>query len=133
MPCTVITPEKHVVKDTPVARFFRRALGVEDIITFYHMETGQWILAYWVNKLGNIVDEIDDLGTHFELVTPEFVDMVRSGWGGINWAEKKKWFLAKHKEKITKDNEASIQDQDRWDWAKKRSGKIPYLVQPPTG
>ena len=60
MAMTVIDPRKHVVKDTPVARQFRRLLKTDDIVTFFSLETGQWVLGYWANKLGKVVDEIED-------------------------------------------------------------------------
>lgn len=134
MSLTIISPEKHVLKDTPATRFFRRILKTEDIITFFSVESGQWILAYWVNRIGRVVDEIDDLGTNFEKITPELTHQIRTCWGEVDWAAKKKFLLSKNNEKLKNDQEELIQDQERWDWAKKKlNGKIPYLIKTPTG
>lgn len=134
MSLTVISPQKHVLKDTPTSRMFCRILGTDDMVTFFNLETGEWILAYWVNRLGRVVDEIEDLGASFEKLNPALVHQIRTCWGHVDFKKKKARLLSKHHDKIRKSQEDILQDQDRWDWAKKRlNGKVPYFFKIPVG
>jgi len=131
MSFTIIRNDKHVVKKTIASNFFSRALKCRDIMTFFHLETGQWILGCWLHKNSKVVEEIEDLGPHMEAMSdPSFVKMIRQGWGGVDWKALKRRYLHREKEKITKEAEEIIQDQDRWDWAKKKNPRvpIPYMV-----
>jgi len=136
MSLTAIRPSVHVVKDTPVARMFRRRIGFDDIMTFWSAETGQWILAYWLNRRLNLVEEMEDLGMVFEKVTPELVQSIVSCWKRVDWGKKKKLLLAKQRDLTRKQNEALLADQERWDWMKKKCeehGKnpLPYAYGTP--
>jgi hypothetical protein len=131
---TVLNPRIHLVKDTSVAKFFRRKLREEDVLTFWHSQTGQWILAFWVHRGNRIVEEIEDLGPSFEAVSPGFVQMIVSGYGAVNFKEKKKRILSRQKDRIRKQNEAIMEDQERWDWLKKKTkdkSPIPYAFSTP--
>lgn len=117
---TVINPSKHVVKDTPTAKLFRRKLNFPDMLTFWNGETGEWILAYWVSKKQHLVDEMEDLGMAFEKVTPDFVKMIVTCWKTVNWKVKKERLLSKEKTRVRKESESIVDQQERYDWAKKR-------------
>jgi hypothetical protein len=133
---TIITPSKHVVKDTSTAKLFRRRLNFEDILTFWNAETGQWVLAYWVDKPRRIVDEMDDLGMSFEKVTPDLISMVVTCWKTVNWKAKKQRLVSKEADRIRKEVDTIQEEQRRWDWAKKQleaQGKkpLPYVFKSP--
>jgi hypothetical protein len=133
---TIIDPGKHVVKDTPTARIFRRLLGFEDIFTFWHGELGEWILAYWVDERRRLCDEMEDLGMGFEKVTPELVQMIVTCWKPINWKAKKVRLISKEKDRVRKEVEKIQEEQSRWDWAKKRMTvrglkPVPYAFASP--
>jgi hypothetical protein len=133
MSTVFITPAKHILKETEIGRLFRRLLKFQDIFTYWNAETGQWILAYWVNRLGNIADEVEDLGMAMELVTPPFVKQIVDCWKPVDWRLKKKMILRRAKNFKTKKDEQIIQSQDTWDWAKKRLGDrapIPFGFMP---
>ena len=87
---TAIQPSRHLVKETPAAKMFRRRLGFPAIFTFWNGETGQWILAYWVDERRRLCDEVEDLGMAFELVTSEFVDMIVRCWNRGRWSREKR-------------------------------------------
>jgi len=132
MSVTVIDPRVHYVKETGVARFFRRRLRDPNLVTFWHGETGQWILAYWLDRRQKIVDEIEDLGPRFEEVTASFVQMIVSCYGKVDMGRTKKRLIGKHRERIQKQSESICEDQERWDWAKKRTKEkapLPYAFQ----
>jgi hypothetical protein len=120
MSLTHIDPMKHLVRETPVVKVFRRQLKFQDIITFWSIETGQWILAYWIDKKRKIVEEIDDLGVSFELVTPDLLRSITVCWRTVNWKAKKQRILSKEADRVRAQNDELIEDQSRWDWAKKR-------------
>lgn len=127
---THLRPSIHVVKDTTTARMFRRRLHFDDIITFFSLETGQWILAYWIDKRIRLVDEIEDLGANFELATQELVKQIAQCWGPINWKAKKVRLISKYKDRCRKEVDEVIENQERYDWLKKRMAQpIPYAFQ----
>ena len=117
---TIIRPDRHVVKDTPTARMFRRRLRFQDIFTFWNGETGEFILAYWVDKRRRICEEMEDLGMAFEKVTPELVRMIVTCWKPINWKVKKARLISKEKDRVRNEIDKIQEEQKRWDWAKKR-------------
>lgn len=117
---TIIRPDRHVVKDTPTARMFRRRLRFEDIFTFWNGETGEWILAYWVEKRRNLAEEMEDLGMAFEKVTPDLVDQIITCWKPVNWKEKKKRIITKEEDRVRGQIDRIQEEQRRWDWAKKK-------------
>lgn len=136
MSTTTIRPNIHVVKDTPVARMFRRRLKFDDIMTFWSAETGQWILGYWIDKRLQMVDEMEDLGMVFEKVTPELVQQIVTCWGSIDWKAKKKRLISKERDRIRTENDALMEQQERWDWAKKKladkgEAPLPYAFKTP--
>lgn len=127
---TFIRPSTHVVRDTFVAKMFRNRLRCPDIITFFSLDTGQWILAYWIEKRINMVDEVEDLGMAFELVTPELVKQIVQCWKPVNWKDKKRRLLARNRDKIQQGKDNQCEDQDRYDWLKKRMKKpVPYAFK----
>lgn len=129
MSLTLINPTVHVVKDTPVARLFRRVLHHEDVVTFFSLQTGQWILGYWIGGNKRMVEEMEDLGQAFEQVTPEFVKRITACWGGVDWKAKKRYLVGKQRDHIRKMQDEVRDQQDRWDWMKKRNkGQMPYTV-----
>lgn len=133
MSVVFITPEKHVVRETEVGRMFRRLLKFNDIFTYWNSETGQWILSYWVNRLGNVADEIEDLGPVMEGVCPTLVQQIVRCWKPVDWKLKKKMLLANQKRFLTKKAEQIVETQERYDWLKKRlrdKAPIPYAFVP---
>ena len=134
MSVTVLNSRIHLVKDTGTAKFFRRKLSEPDVMTFWHAETGQWVLAFWIHRGRRIVEEIEDLGPNFEAVSPGFVNMIVSGYGSVDFKQKKKRILSKNRDTIRKQNEKIYSDQERWDWLKKKTKDtqpIPYYYSTP--
>ncbi len=133
---TYIVPSRHVVRDTPTAKLFRRMLRFEDIFTFWNAETGQWVLAYWTEKKCRLCEEIEDLGMAFEQVTPEFVQMIVSCWKAVDWKAKKQRLISKERDRIRNENDNLADQQERWDWAKKKMinknlKPLPYVFATP--
>ena len=134
MSVTVLNPQVHLVKETPCASFFRRRLRDPNIMTFWHCQTGQWILAYWLHKGRRIVDEIEDLGPCFEAVTENFVRMIVSNYAGVDLSRHKRRLLSKQRSRILKQTEAIMESQEEWDWLKKRTAdkaSIPFYYNVP--
>ncbi len=134
MSITVLNPRVHLVKDTAAARFFRRRLSEPDVMTFWNSQTGMWVLAFWMHKGKRIVEELEDLGPNCEAVTPAFVDMIVGAYGPVDFSKKKKRILSRNLTAIRRQNEAIIQDQERWDWLRKKTKDtlpIPYAFSTP--
>ena len=134
MSLTMICPEVHVVRETPASVLFRRLLNFPDIFTFFNVITGEWCLAWWVNKLGRVAEELEDLGPAFEKVTPELVHQIRTCWKPVDWKKKKQYYQSRQKDRMTRANEKLIQDVERWNWLKKKTahkGPVPYAFIPP--
>lgn len=129
---TFLRPDVHVVRDTYHAKVFRRRLNCPDIVTFFSLETGMWILAYWINRRLRMVDEIEDLGSNFELITKELVQQIVQCWGTIDWGAKKERILSKFRDRERKQTDSLMEQQERWDWLKKRMDKpVPYAFSSP--
>lgn len=133
---TIIRPDRHVVKETPVAKMFRRRLGFPDMFTFWNGETGEWILSYWVDKRRRICEEMEDLGMAFEKVTPELVRMIVACWKPVNWRVKKARLISKERDRVRNEIEKIQEEQRVWDWSKKRMAArglqpVPYAFSSP--
>lgn len=133
---TVIRPDRHVIKETPVAKMFRRRLGFSDLFTFWNGETGQWVLAYWVDKRQRACEELEDLGMAFEKVTADFVKMIVTCWKPVNWKVKKARLISKERDRVRNEIDKIQEEQRRWDWAKKRMANkglkpLPYAFSSP--
>ncbi len=133
---TILQPSKHVLKDTPVARLFRRKLKFDDIVTFWNAETGEWVLGYWIEKRRHLVEEMEDLGMAFEKVTPEFVEMIVTCWKSVNWKAKKERLISKEKDRVRTEVDKIQDEQSKWNWAAKRLESkglrpIPYAFNAP--
>lgn len=134
MSLTVLNPRVHLVKDTGAAKFFRRRLSEPDVMTFWHSETGQWVLAFWVHRGKKIVEEIEDLGPNCEAVTPAFVEMIVQAYGPVDFSKKKKRVITKNLATIRKQQESVMEDQERFNWLKKRTkdkAPLPYAFNVP--
>lgn len=134
MSVTVIRPDRHVVKDTPAARLFRRRLKCPDILTFFNVETCQWILAYWVVRGRGMVEEIEDLGPTCELVCSDFVNAICQCWGPVDFRKKRQLILGRQRDRIRRQEEDIMEDQKRYDWAKKKlehRAPVPYAFYSP--
>ncbi len=134
MSLTVLNPRIHLVKDTSTARFFRRKLGESDVMTFWHSETGMWILAFWVHRGKRIVEELEDLGPNCEAVTPAFVKMIVESYGPVDFRKKKKHLLSRQKSRIQKQTDDIIEYQSKWSWLKtrtKETAPLPYAYSTP--
>lgn len=134
MSLTVLNPQVHLVKDTSTARFFRRKLHEPDVLTFWHSQTGMWILAFWVHKGKRIVEELEDLGPNCEAVTPGFVRMIVDAYGPVDFGKKKRAILSRQKSRIRKQTEDIVEYQEKWEWLKKRTKEkapIPYAYSTP--
>ena len=133
---TIIRPDRHVVKDTPTAKMFRRRLQFDDLFTFWNGETGEWVLAYWVDKRRRICEEMEDLGMAFEKVTPDLTKMIVHCWKPVNWKVKKARLISKERDRVRDEIEKIQEEQRRWDWAKKKLADkglkpLPYAFSSP--
>ena len=59
---TELKYSEHQVEDTEIVRFLRKELQDSSLVTFRNRETGNWVLAHWVDQSRNLVNEIDDIG-----------------------------------------------------------------------
>lgn len=57
-----VDPAVHHLQDTPFQRYIRKHMRDESLFTFRHARTGNWILAFWVNKLKGLLMELLVLG-----------------------------------------------------------------------
>lgn len=129
---TFLRPDIHTIRETPVARLFQRKLKCPDVFTFFNFETRQWILAYWINKNTRILDEVEDLGPNFELVTPELVQQIVGCWGAIDWKAKKKRLISNYNDRTRKQEDELMDSQDKYTWLQKRMGEpVPYVFRVP--
>lgn len=117
---TTIQPDRHVVKETPTAKLFRRRLHFEDLFTFWNAETGEWILAYWICKRQRLCEEMEDLGMAFEKVTPDLINMIVTCWKTVDWKVKKARLVSKERTRVRLEVEKIQEQQEQWNWAKRQ-------------
>jgi len=120
----------HFIRDTEAAKYLRRHLNDPDLITFFNAETGQYVLAYWVNRDRAIVDEIDDLGPNFEVMTHEFIRSLEESRRGTDPKELKRKLLRNAKRRTGRELERLEEHNDQYDWMKKRTADkapLPYM------
>lgn len=127
-----LSPDKYMIRDTEVAHHFSRELGCE-CVTYFFPETEQWILAVWLDRDKGLVEELEDLGTNFELLDRALAQKIKRGWGRRDVKEYKKQLMRRRAHRIFAKNEAIAADQERYDWLKKKTGEpIPYAFKAPT-
>lgn len=130
MSVLVINPVIHSVRETPVAKFFRRQLRDSSILTFWNAETEQWVLAHWLRR--GVVEEIEDLGSNFEWVTNDFVDMITGCYGHVDLGRTKKRLLARQQAQIQRQTDDIMEEQETWGWLRGKSKdkvRMPYMLQ----
>ncbi len=129
---TFLKPSVHVVKETPAAKLFRRRVHCPDILTFFSLETGQWILAYWISRKIRLVDEIEDLGANFELLNSELVNQISHCWGPVDWKAKKNRLISKLRDQERERDDTIVEHQERYNWLKEKMKRpIPYAFKSP--
>lgn len=132
MSLTVLDPRIHFVKDTHAARFFRRRLRCDDVLTFWNEVTKQWILGMWIHEGTRAVEEFEDLGPNMEAITDDFVDMIVGCYGTVDLQKTKSRLLSKNRDRIREQTDAIYEDQERWDWLRKQTqdkAPVPYVFQ----
>jgi hypothetical protein len=83
--------------------------------------------------LGQIADEIEDLGGMMEQLTPQLVKQIVDCWKPVDWGKKKKMILARQANFLRKQTEELIEENNRYKWAQKRVASrapIPYAYCP---
>ena len=128
MSLLVIDPSKHFPRDTEAARFFRRELYCPEIMTFWNNERSMWVLGHWLDSTHHYVEEIEDLGPNFELLTPEFAAMIRNGWGHqTDWDKVRKRVLSSQRARLRSQEDDIYEADELHTWAvKKTDHPIPY-------
>jgi len=111
----------HLVRETWVSTFFRNKLRDPKIVTYFNRDTGQWVLATWLNKDQGLVTEIDDLGPNFEGMTREFVNSIGMYYtkeilAGIRAKMISQWYAKKRAE----EDRAGVH-KEQYDWMAKRT------------
>lgn len=126
-----LDPAIHFPRDTEAAYYFRHHLHNPDVMTFWNAETEEWVLGIWVDRGNHVVFDLEDLGCHFEKLTPQVASDIRYCYGrATDWDAFVKRTKEKHREAERKiEDDIGIQ-QERYDWAKKRAGgEVPYMFK----
>lgn len=125
---TQLDRSKHILRETSQVRDLRRMLDDPDLVTFFNVETGQWILAYWLDKSKGRVDEIDDLGPNFELLTRSFVESLRQSRRATDFKDLKRGLQRAARTKHLQWQDEMEEQQDHGDYFRRCGVRRPYFV-----
>jgi hypothetical protein len=74
-----------------------------------------------MHKPKRIVEEFEDLGPSFEFFTENFTRMIVTSYGSVDLDKVKRRLMSRNKDRINKQTESIMEDQERWDWLRKRT------------
>lgn len=117
----------HKIRETEFVRVLRRRLNDPDLITYFNMETGLWVLAYWLSKTDRTVDEIEDLGPNLELATRDLADELERCRQATNFNGIKQKLIAKKRAKHRRFCDDMEKSKDERSWLHKR-GVAPPMI-----
>jgi len=116
-----IRPDEHFVRDTEAARFLRSHLNDPSIITIYNRLTNNWFIAYWLHRDTGVAYDVEDLGPEPTL-SRTLVQFMERTKVGTTMKDIKGLLLRKHRTQQAQEEVESMEYQDAWKWAKKRTG-----------
>jgi hypothetical protein len=120
MGITILRRGIHRVVDTPFVRHLRVRLNDPDLVTFFNLETGQWILGYWLSRTRGMVDEIDDLGPRMELANRGLAEELVACRRVTDFRSVKRRLLRKRKAQAQEQLDSLEECHDQRAWLKKR-------------
>ena len=110
-------------------RQLRRSLRDESLFTAYNTETGQWFLAYWINKDRGLANDVDDLGPNMEFATRKLVKQLEQSRAGVTATDIKKRFEKAVRRGWEIETEEAQERSEVSDWVQKKSGSpVPILT-----
>ena len=124
-----VRPGEHVIRDTDFVRHLRQRLRDDSLFTAYNTETGQWFLAYWINKDRGLANDVDDLGPNMEFATGRLVKQLEQSRVGVTATDIKKRFERAVRRGWEVETEEAKERHEVQDWVQKKSGSsIPILT-----
>ena len=127
-PFTVDLSE-HAIIDTECVRHLRRHLHDESLFTAFNTVTGQWFLAYWINKDRGLANDIDDLGPNMEFATRDLIRQLERSREGVTADDIKKRFFDAQMRNVEFETEGAQERQEVQNWVQKKSGSdLPVLM-----
>lgn len=131
MGITQLNPQRHLVRDTPHTHYLRRHLKDEALLTYFNLDTQQWVLGYWIDRNRGVIDEIEDLGPNFERLTRELVKSLERTYAFYTKDDLKKRYLRRARHFEQKMREETAEANEQWNWCKKRTKEkapVPWMV-----
>ena len=119
----------HRIIETDFVRMLRRELRDPYLFTAINLETGEWFLAYWVNRDKGLANDIEHLGIDFSGATRKLVHELRASRKGITGADIKKRFAQVSKRRYEIEVEEGNEYDEMQNWLQKKSGSpVPIMV-----
>jgi hypothetical protein len=120
---------KQRLQDLDLTRFLRKELNDPELLTFWDVDTQQWVLAYWVHKDQGVVNVIEHLGTDLSYVDRAWVKNLKASKAGLTCAEIKDRLITSAKAQYAAE-QAELEEYNAvQDWVQKKSGSpVPVLL-----
>ncbi|MHC4511295.1 MAG: hypothetical protein ACYTAO_20490 [Planctomycetota bacterium] len=124
-----IRRDEHRIIETDFVRHLRRTLRDDSLFTALNVQTGQWFLAYWINKDRGLANDVDDLGPNMEFATRKLVNQLECSRAGVTAEDIKKRFERAVRTGWQIETEEAQERREVQDWVQKKSGSpIPILT-----
>lgn len=118
-----LNPAKHVVRDTPVARYLRAKLRDPFIFTYYHLIHGTWTVCSWFSKSSGLCHEWEVWSGAATDCPDSVVQNVLAQRSEDTLkklkARREQLYLAEHHDAVKQQEQADLHVSHR-DWLKKR-------------
>lgn len=120
MQCLQLDKAVHHVTDLPLTNYVRREFREPELMTYRHLENGNWVLGRWISRMHGVVREILIIGQSPAEFTRVQVQQLDRMMRGERQAGKIK--------QIARDQEsaflnAQLESQDTWNSQKARLRK----------
>ncbi len=121
-----VDPETHRVRDTEAARFLRRELREPTVFTYWHAESGNWCLGYWVDKQKGLADYLMEVGSVFDngpILTEEAVFQLKCQHRRPDFQAQRRKIVQSERQEFNRMDDQRREYQDQRHYYKKRTGQ----------
>lgn len=132
-----INPRVHLVRETEAARYLRRELRDDDLVTYFDTEQGKWCVGYWTDKSTGMLGSsgyLAKLEIGRSLVFPpqltrEIVSTMRRYRGPVDYKQQAANVRERARAQDRREIDSSMDETERYRWAQKRlQTPIPYAI-----
>jgi len=120
-----LDPRRHYIRDTSLSSYLRQRLREPGIFTYFHSETGSWVVACWIRKDQGIFAELLLLHTLDDMTRRDVARLEAWAQGKTpTMRELRRRTLDDARRKAVEDHEFQEECRRRKRWLGKKVGGI---------